>query len=109
MGAVTGTPAATGPSGPPGPPGAGPAELGSQDRWPARLGARLGRSLAWLDLLGDQLSFYAQALAWTPRAVRRYYRQILRLLPGLLAGQGVPRGAVGWDLRPIFGFVPVAV
>src|SRR5260221_103454 len=53
MGAVTGTPATTGPSGPPGPPGAGPAELGSQDRWPARLGALrsgLGPSLAWLDL-----------------------------------------------------------
>jgi phospholipid/cholesterol/gamma-HCH transport system permease protein len=88
MGAVTGTPAATGPSGPP---GAGPAELGSPDRWPARLGtlrSRLGRSFAWLDLLGDQLSFYAQALAWTPRAVRRYYREILRLLAEVSFGSG---------------------
>src|SRR5260370_18930229 len=91
MGAVTGTPAATGPSGPPGPAGAGPAELGSQERWPARLGAlrsRLGRSLAWLDLLGDQLSFYAQALAWTARAVRRYYKEILRLLAEVSFGSG---------------------
>ena len=85
MGAVTGTPAATGSPGP------GPAELGLPGRWPARLSAlrsRLGRGFAWLDLLGDQLSFYAQALAWTPRAVRRYYREILRLLAEVSFGSG---------------------
>jgi len=82
MGVVTGTPEA---------PGAGPPELGSPDRWPARLGAlrsRMGGGLAWLDLLGDQLSFYAQALAWTPRAVRRYYKEILRLLAEVSFGSG---------------------
>jgi len=91
MGAVTGTPAATGPAGPSGLPEAGPAELGSPGRWPTRLGAlrsRLGRGLGWLDLLGDQLSFYAQALAWTPRAVRRYYREILRLVAEVSFGSG---------------------
>src|SRR5258706_8086033 len=82
MGVMTGTPEA---------PGAGRPELGSADRWPARLGAlrsRMGGGLAWLDLLGDQLSFYAQALAWTPRAVRRYYKEILRLLAEVSFGSG---------------------
>src|SRR5258706_9016280 len=82
MGVMTGTPEA---------PGAGPPELGSPDRWPARLGAlrsRMGGGLAWLDLLGDQLSFYAQALAWTPRAVRRYYKEILRLVAEVSFGSG---------------------
>src|SRR5260370_5611069 len=80
MGAVTGTPAAT-----------GPAELGWPGRGPARVGAlrsRLGRGLGWLALLGDQLSFYGQALAWTPRAVRRYYREILRLVAEVSFGSG---------------------
>src|SRR5690348_10712882 len=82
MGAVTGTPAATGPQ------PLGPPELGSPDRRAARLSGWLDRGLAWLDLLGDQLSFYAQALAWTPRALRRYYREILRLLAEVSFGSG---------------------
>src|SRR5258707_2651618 len=91
MGAVTGTPAATGPAGPSRLPEAGPAESGCPGRWAGGLGAlrsRLGRGLGWLDLVGDQLSFYAQALAWTPRAVRRYYREILRLLAEVSFGSG---------------------
>jgi phospholipid/cholesterol/gamma-HCH transport system permease protein len=55
---------------------------------PGRPGARLDRWLAWLDLLGDQLAFYARALAWTPRAIRRYYREILRLLAEVTFGSG---------------------
>jgi phospholipid/cholesterol/gamma-HCH transport system permease protein len=51
-------------------------------------GFRLDRWLSWLDLLGDQLSFYGQALAWTPRAIRRYYREILRLLAEVSFGSG---------------------
>ncbi len=74
MGVVTGEPVTTG--------------TPAADRWPARLGRGLDRSLAWLDLLGDQLAFYARALAWTPRAVRRYPREILRLMSEVSFGSG---------------------
>src|SRR5215470_3523286 len=56
--------------------------------WPARVGAFLDRWLAWLDMLGDQLVFYARALSWTPRAVRRYPREIARLLAEVSFGSG---------------------
>ena len=49
---------------------------------------RLSRSLSWLDLLGDQLLFYGRALAWTPRAIRRYPREIARLLAETGFGSG---------------------
>jgi phospholipid/cholesterol/gamma-HCH transport system permease protein len=49
---------------------------------------RLDRSLVWLDLLGDQLAFYGKALAWTPRAIRRYPREIARLLAEVGFGGG---------------------
>lgn len=49
---------------------------------------RLDRSLGWLDLLGDQLLFYGKALAWTPRAIRRYPREIMRLLSEVGFGSG---------------------
>src|SRR5262249_60969705 len=57
-------------------------------RWPARLAAFGDRSLSWLDILGDQLVFYARALAWIPRAVRRYFKEILRLLSEVSFGSG---------------------
>ncbi len=56
--------------------------------WPARAGAFLDRWLAWLDMLGDQLVFYARALAWTPRAVRRYPKEVARLLAEVSFGSG---------------------
>ena len=56
--------------------------------WPARIGAFGDRWLAWLDMLGDQLVFYARALAWTPRALRRYPREIARLLAEVSFGGG---------------------
>jgi phospholipid/cholesterol/gamma-HCH transport system permease protein len=56
--------------------------------WPARLGAFADRWLAWLDMLGDQLVFYAKALAWTPRAVRRYPKELARLLAEVSFGSG---------------------
>jgi phospholipid/cholesterol/gamma-HCH transport system permease protein len=58
------------------------------DRWPARAAARVDSWLSWLDLLGDQLLFYARALTWTPRAVRRYLREVLRLLAEVSFGSG---------------------
>src|SRR6266480_3099479 len=57
-------------------------------RWPARLAAFGDRSMSWLDMLGDQLVFYARALAWTPRAIRRYFKEILRLLSEVSFGSG---------------------
>ena len=50
--------------------------------------ARMDSWLSWLDLLGDQLLFYARALAWTPRAIRRYWREVLRLLAEVTFGSG---------------------
>jgi phospholipid/cholesterol/gamma-HCH transport system permease protein len=47
---------------------------------PARLLTTADRSLNWLDLLGDQLFFYARALGWLPRTMRRYLKEVLRLL-----------------------------
>ncbi|GAA2782200.1 MlaE family ABC transporter permease [Crossiella cryophila] len=41
-----------------------------------------------LDALGDQLSFYLRALAWVPRALRRYMRETLRLLAEVSFGSG---------------------
>ncbi|HET7736165.1 MAG TPA: ABC transporter permease [Nocardioidaceae bacterium] len=37
---------------------------------------------------GDQLLFYVKALAWTPRAVRRYRREILNILAEVAFGTG---------------------
>src|SRR6059058_3324543 len=46
------------------------------------------RPLETLDEYGDQLSFYLRALAWTPRALRRYMKEILRLLAEVSFGSG---------------------
>jgi phospholipid/cholesterol/gamma-HCH transport system permease protein len=51
-----------------------------------------------LDLLGGQLSFYLRALAWTPRTIRRYRREIWKLLAEVAFGTGalaVIGGTVG--------------
>jgi len=64
------------------------ASAGTGDRWPARAASRVDNWLSWLDLLGDQLLFYARALAWTPRAIRRYWREVLRLLSEVSFGSG---------------------
>jgi phospholipid/cholesterol/gamma-HCH transport system permease protein len=56
--------------------------------WSARAAAWVDRWLSWLDLLGDQLLFYVLALAWTPRAIRRYWREVLRLLSEVTFGSG---------------------
>jgi phospholipid/cholesterol/gamma-HCH transport system permease protein len=57
-----------------------------------------GRPVAVLDDLGEQLAFYVKALAWTPRTVRRYKREVLRLLAEVTFGSGalaVIGGTVG--------------
>ena len=56
------------------------------------------RPMKTLDDLGDQLSFYVRALAWIPRALRRYTRETMRLLAEVSFGSGalaVIGGTVG--------------
>src|SRR6266702_67342 len=71
-------------------------------RWPARLAAFGDRSVSWLDLLGDQLVFYARALAWTPRAIRRYTKEVLRLLAEVSFGSGA-LGLIGGTIGVMIG------
>ena len=54
----------------------------------ADMKALAGRPLKSLDSLGDQMSFYIKALAWTPRSVRRYKKEILRILAEVALGSG---------------------
>jgi phospholipid/cholesterol/gamma-HCH transport system permease protein len=56
------------------------------------------RPLNGLDNLGEELSFYVRALFWAPRTVRRYKKEILRLLAEVSLGSGalaVIGGTVG--------------
>ncbi|OLR90659.1 MlaE family ABC transporter permease [Actinokineospora bangkokensis] len=51
-----------------------------------------------LDDLGDQMSFYVRAILWIPRALRRYTREVMRLLAEVSFGSGalaVIGGTVG--------------
>src|SRR6185295_19788424 len=52
------------------------------------LGRQVDRQLDHFGRLGDQLSFYVRALLWTPRALRRYMREIVRLLSEVSFGSG---------------------
>ena len=56
------------------------------------------RPLQTLDTLGDLMSFYGRALLWTPRTLRRYMKEVLRLLAEVSFGSGslaVIGGTVG--------------
>lgn len=56
------------------------------------------RPLKSLDTLGSQLKFYVSALAWTPKAITRYKKEITRLLAEVTLGSGslaVIGGTVG--------------
>ena len=56
------------------------------------------RPLSSLDHLGSELRFYVRALAWTPRTIARYRREVLRLLGEVVLGSGavaVIGGTVG--------------
>jgi len=51
-----------------------------------------------LDTMGSQLAFYVKAVAWAPRSLRRYRREIARLLAEVTLGSGslaVIGGTVG--------------
>src|SRR3954453_7604481 len=41
-----------------------------------------------LEQYGDQLTFYVKALAWSPRAIRRYPREIINTLAEITFGRG---------------------
>jgi phospholipid/cholesterol/gamma-HCH transport system permease protein len=53
-----------------------------------RVGAAIDRRFGFLDVLGDQIFFLVRALAWVPRAIRRYTREIIRLLAEVSFGSG---------------------
>jgi phospholipid/cholesterol/gamma-HCH transport system permease protein len=72
------------------------------DRWPSRLATAGDRSLGWLDLLGDQLLFYLRVLVWVPRAVRRYLKEVLRLLSEVSFGSGA-LGLIGGTVGVMIG------
>ncbi|SNR85907.1 phospholipid/cholesterol/gamma-HCH transport system permease protein [Haloechinothrix alba] len=48
----------------------------------------IARPGAGLEGLGQQLSFYARALAWSPRTIARYSREMARLLTEVCFGTG---------------------
>ena len=63
------------------------------------------RPLQTLDSLGAELAFFIKALAWTPRAIRRYKKEILRILAEVTLGSGalaVIGGTVGVILAMTF-------
>jgi phospholipid/cholesterol/gamma-HCH transport system permease protein len=70
--------------------------------WTGRLSTGVDRSLSWLDLLGDQLVFYVRALLWVPRALHRYFREILRLLAEVSFGSGA-LGLIGGTVGVMIG------
>lgn len=44
--------------------------------------------LGWLDRSGEQLTFYVRALVWIPRTLRRYLKEVQRLLAEVAFGSG---------------------
>lgn len=57
-----------------------------------------GRPVEALDSLGGQMRFYVRSLAWSPRTLRRYKKEVLRLLAEVSLGSGalsVIGGTVG--------------
>jgi phospholipid/cholesterol/gamma-HCH transport system permease protein len=57
-----------------------------------------GRPAAALDSLGEQMRFYVRSLAWSPRTLRRYKKEVMRLLAEVSLGSGalsVIGGTVG--------------
>src|SRR6476646_6406800 len=57
-----------------------------------------GRPVEALDSLGEQMRFYVRALAWSGRTVRRYKKEVVRLLAEVSLGTGalsVIGGTVG--------------
>lgn len=62
----------------------------------------IARPGAMLEGFGRQLSFYFRALAWTPRTIRRYGREIFRLLTEVSFGTGA-LAVIGGTLGVMIG------
>jgi phospholipid/cholesterol/gamma-HCH transport system permease protein len=63
------------------------------------------KPLESLDRLGEELSFYVRALAWTPKTIRRYKKETARILGEVVLGSGalaVIGGTVGVILGMTF-------
>ncbi|HET7822923.1 MAG TPA: ABC transporter permease [Ornithinibacter sp.] len=63
-----------------------------------RMTAIAARPLQALDSLSDQMHFYVRSLGWVPRTLRRYRREVVRLLAEVSLGTGaltVVGGTVG--------------
>ena len=57
-----------------------------------------GKPVQALDSLGEQMRFYVRSLAWSPRTLRRYKKEVVRLLAEVSLGSGalsVIGGTVG--------------
>ena len=57
-----------------------------------------GRPVQALDSLGEQMRFYVRSLAWSGRTIRRYKKEVIRLLAEVSLGTGalsVIGGTVG--------------
>lgn len=52
--------------------------------------------------LGESLSFYFRALAWTPQTLRKYSREVLRLLTEVSFGSGA-LAVIGGTLGVMIG------
>ena len=58
--------------------------------------------LAKLEQLGRQMAFYGRAIAWAPQAIRRYPREVLRLLGEVSFGSGA-LAVIGGTLGVMIG------
>ncbi|MER8184626.1 ABC transporter permease [Kitasatospora sp. NPDC094015] len=58
--------------------------------------------LAWLEEVGDHLLFHLAALLWIPRALRRYGREVQRLLAEVVFGSG-GLGVIGGTVGVMIG------
>jgi phospholipid/cholesterol/gamma-HCH transport system permease protein len=62
--------------------------LDDRPRVQRRVVEAVDRRFTFLDILGDQIFFFVRALVWLPRAIRRYGREIVRLLAEVSFGSG---------------------
>jgi phospholipid/cholesterol/gamma-HCH transport system permease protein len=73
-------------------------QIKTAHRRSTRLQTLAGRPVTALDDLGGQLRFYVRSLAWSGRTLRRYKREVIRLLAEVSLGTGalsVVGGTVG--------------
>ena len=81
----------------------------------ANLTSTLRKPVDAVDDLGGQLRFYLRSIGWAPRTIRRYKKEVLRLLAEVSLGTGalsVIGGTVGvitFMLLFVVNFVMTAV